>query len=71
MVDDIVQCRLNQFDVLRRVHLLPFSPPEIIDLNEEVEEDSTGHSNANVFRNLESSVSEFGENFSAGRVWYP
>jgi hypothetical protein len=47
-----------QYEALRRVHLLP-----------DGENDETLETvNANVFRNLESPVSEGGENFSTGYV---
>ena len=45
-----------QFAALRRVHLIP---------EEDTEEDPDAI-NANVFRNLDSAVSEGGENFSTG-----
>ncbi|CAE7211925.1 unnamed protein product [Rhizoctonia solani] len=44
------------FEALRRVHLLPSSDEPEVNLGE----------NANVFRDLDSPVSEGGENFSAG-----
>ncbi|KAH7344787.1 multidrug resistance-associated ABC transporter [Rhizoctonia solani] len=44
------------FEALRRVHLLPSTDEPEVDLGE----------NANVFRDLDSPVSEGGENFSAG-----
>ena len=46
-----------QYEALRRVHLIPSG-----DVSAE-DDDSV---NANVFRNLDSSVSEGGENFSTG-----
>jgi hypothetical protein len=46
-----------QFEALRRVHLIPSSDPS----GETLE---TG--NLNIFRDLDSLVSEGGENFSAG-----
>ncbi|OAX34300.1 multidrug resistance-associated ABC transporter [Rhizopogon vinicolor AM-OR11-026] len=48
------------FESLRRVHLIPS------DAVDEVIEDEDDAVNANVFRNLESPVSEGGENFSTG-----
>ncbi|OAX31090.1 P-loop containing nucleoside triphosphate hydrolase protein [Rhizopogon vinicolor AM-OR11-026] len=48
------------FEALRRVHLIPS------DAADEVVEDEDDAINANVFRNLESPVSEGGENFSTG-----
>ena len=45
-----------QYEALRRVHLIPSG---------EVPEENEGV-NANVFRNLDSPVSEGGENFSTG-----
>jgi len=45
------------FEALRRVHLIP---------SEETPEDSIHTVNENVFRNLDSAVSEGGENFSSG-----
>jgi len=45
------------FEALRRVHLLP---------SEDAPEEALDTMNANVFRNLDSPVSEGGENFSAG-----
>nr|GAT52587.1 multidrug resistance-associated ABC transporter protein [Mycena chlorophos] len=47
------------FEALRRVHLIPSSDEPV------VEEDATTV-NANMFRNLDSAVSEGGENFSTG-----
>ena len=49
---------LIQFEALRRVHLIPSG-----DAPEESEE-----GNVNVFRNLDSPVSESGDNFSTGFV---
>lgn len=46
----------SQFEALRRVHLLPSH--DVVEDPEEV--------NVNVFRDLDSSVSEGGDNFSAG-----
>ncbi len=46
-----------QFEALRRVHLIPASS---------VEDDDVV--NANMFRNLDSPVSEGGDNFSTGWV---
>ncbi|OAX35090.1 P-loop containing nucleoside triphosphate hydrolase protein [Rhizopogon vinicolor AM-OR11-026] len=48
------------FEALRHVHLIPS------DAADEVVEDEGDAINANVFRNLESPVSEGGENFSTG-----
>ena len=45
-----------QYEALRRVHLIP--PNDVSEEDEGV--------NANVFRNLDSPVSEGGENFSTG-----
>ncbi|KAJ7271635.1 multidrug resistance-associated ABC transporter [Mycena rebaudengoi] len=45
------------FEALRRVHLIP---------SEDTPEEAVGAVNANMFRNLDSSVSEGGENFSTG-----
>lgn len=47
----------HKFEALRRVHLIP---------SEGVPEDAVDAVNANVFRDLDFSVSEGGENFSAG-----
>lgn len=47
---------LFQYEALRRVHLIPA----------EVVEEGPETVNANVFRSLDSSVSEGGENFSTG-----
>jgi hypothetical protein len=49
-----------QFEALRRVHLIPSS---------DTPEEETGVINSNVFRDLDSSVSEGGENFSTGSVY--
>ena len=46
----------TQYEALRRVHLIPA---------EDASEEDEGV-NANVFRNLDSPVSEGGENFSTG-----
>jgi hypothetical protein len=46
-----------QFEALRRVHLIP---------SEETPAENEDTINANVFRNLDSMVSEGGENFSTG-----
>jgi hypothetical protein len=46
-----------KYEALRRVHLIP---------SEETPEETEDTVNANVFRNLDSSVSESGENFSTG-----
>ena len=48
---------VTQYEALRRVHLIP-SENEVENLEEDI--------NANVFRNLDSSVSEGGDNFSTG-----
>jgi len=48
-------CRF-QYEALRRVHLIPSADEESV-------EDSI---NTNVFRDLDSPVSEGGENFSTG-----
>ena len=48
-----------QYEALRRVHLIPA---------EGTAEEDPETVNANVFRNLESPVSEGGENFSTGSV---
>jgi hypothetical protein len=48
---------LGQFEALRRVHLIP---------SEETPAEHEDAINANVFRNLDSLVSESGENFSTG-----
>ncbi|KAJ7853283.1 multidrug resistance-associated ABC transporter [Mycena olivaceomarginata] len=45
------------FESLRRVHLIP---------SDDTPEENAGVVNANMFRNLDSSVSEGGENFSTG-----
>lgn len=47
-----------QYEALRRVHLIPSDD----------EAGSPDEVNENVFRNLDSSVSEGGENFSTGYV---
>ncbi len=49
---------LLQYEALRRVHLIPAG-----DVSEEA-----GMVNSNVFRDLDSPVSEGGENFSTGYV---
>ncbi len=46
-----------QYEALRRVHLIP---------SDESPDDESNTINANVFRDLESTVSEGGENFSTG-----
>jgi hypothetical protein len=46
-----------KFEALRRVHLIS---------TEDTSEDAAETINANVFRNLDSFVSEGGENFSTG-----
>ena len=51
-----VVLKISQFEALRRVHLIPSSE----------EEDTVATVNANVFRDLDSPVSEGGENFSTG-----
>ena len=48
--------RFVQYEALRRVHLIPAS--DVTEQDESV--------NENVFRNLDSPVSEGGENFSTG-----
>jgi len=55
MVDDRAMLKVSQFEALRRVHLIPSS-----------EEDPVATVNANVFRDLDSPVSEGGDNFSTG-----
>jgi hypothetical protein len=50
---------VRQFEALRRVHLIP---------TEGTADESADTINANVFRNLDSPVSEGGENFSTGSV---
>jgi ABC-type multidrug transport system fused ATPase/permease subunit len=53
-----------QYEALRRVHLIPSS--------DELGVDSLDSANVNIFRNLDSTVSEGGENFSAGEkqlIW--
>ncbi len=50
-----------QFEALRRVHLIRVGEVE----NPDHEEDAV---NANMFRNLDSPVSEGGDNFSTGCV---
>lgn len=52
----VVTNRHAQYEALRRVHLIPAG---------EASEESESV-NANVFRNLDSPVSEAGENFSTG-----
>lgn len=52
-----------QYEVLHRVHLIP-SIDDIV---------APGDVNTNVFQNLDSPVSEGGENFSAGEkqlIWF-
>lgn len=49
--------RSGQFEALRRVHLIPSEDEPIMEDDEE---------NVNVFRNLDSPVSEGGDNFSTG-----
>jgi ABC-type multidrug transport system fused ATPase/permease subunit len=54
-----------QYEALRRVHLIPS--------DDEVDANAQEDVNVNVFRNLDSPVSEGGENFSAGEkqlIWY-
>ena len=46
-----------QFEALRRVHLIPSEDEPIVENEEE---------NVNTFRNLDSPVSEGGDNFSTG-----
>jgi hypothetical protein len=56
-----------QYEALRRVHLIPASssePSTPTPVDEEAE-------NENVFKNLDSAVSEGGENFSTGLVNSP
>lgn len=48
-----------QFEALRRVHLIPSNADDIVEIDGVAV-------NVNVFRNLESPVSEGGENFSTG-----
>lgn len=50
--------KVSKFEALRRVHLIPSSE----------EEDPVATINANVFRDLDSPVSEGGDNFSTGCV---
>jgi hypothetical protein len=57
---DCSSLRQYQYEALRRVHLIPS------DITAQ-EEDTL---NANVFRNLDSPVSEGGENFSTGSVTF-
>lgn len=52
----ITVLKFSQFEALRRVHLIPSSE----------EEDAVDTVNVNVFRDLDSPVSEGGENFSTG-----
>jgi len=54
-----------QYEALRRVQLIPS--------NDDVDANAQEDDNVNVFRNLDSPVSEGGENFSAGEkqlIWY-
>jgi len=54
----------QKYEALRRVHLIPS--------NEDIDADAPEEVNVNVFRNLDSPVSEGGENFSAGEkqlIW--
>lgn len=51
---------LSKFEALRRVHLIP---------SEDVPEETPETININVFRNLDSPVSEGGDNFSTGCVF--
>jgi hypothetical protein len=51
--------RRLEFEALRRVHLIP---------SHDTPEETANIVNANAFRNLDSSVSEGGENFSTGYV---
>jgi hypothetical protein len=53
-IDSNLPC---QFEALRRVHLIP---------SEDTAEETADTVNANMFCNLDSSVSEGGENFSTG-----
>ena len=50
---------LYQYEALRRVHLIP---------SEDTPAEASDMVNANVFRDLDSSVSEGGDNFSTGSV---
>ncbi|EIW78632.1 multidrug resistance-associated ABC transporter [Coniophora puteana RWD-64-598 SS2] len=52
------------YEALRRVHLIPSSSGENTEAQTDIETPET--INVNVFRNLESPVSEGGENFSTG-----
>jgi hypothetical protein len=55
---------LPQYEALRRVHLISSS--------DELGVNSLDSVNVNIFRNLDSTVSEGGENFSAGEkqlIW--
>jgi len=56
VVGRYVVFNVSQFEALRRVHLIPSSE----------EEDLVATVNANVFRDLDSPVSEGGDNFSTG-----
>lgn len=52
---------VSQYEALRRVHLIPV---------EGTAEESADVVNANIFRSLDSPVSEGGENFSTGYVLF-
>lgn len=60
---DIPLTQCMQFEALRRVHLIP-SSDVLVDTAATDEQ-----ANINVFRNLDSTVSEGGENFSAGQYF--
>ena len=51
---------LYQYEALRRVHLIP---------SDDIPAEASETVNANVFRDLDSSVSEGGDNFSTGSVF--
>lgn len=57
IVDEYVLIWASQFEALRRVHLIPSGGAS---------EEDPSTVNENVFRNLDASVSEGGENFSTG-----
>ena len=52
---------LYQYEALRRVYLIP---------SEDAPAEASDMVNANVFQDLDSSVSEGGDNFSTGSVFY-
>jgi ABC-type multidrug transport system fused ATPase/permease subunit len=56
---DVIRTSVDilKFEALRRVHLIP---------SEETPQEAIDTVNANMFRNLDSPVSESGENFSSG-----